>query len=127
MSELRQRKNRNQLFDNVSETNLKASSADDDAKAVTTSYLRTKAMIQQELHRVHNVTNVIDQDGKILKDTSRTHKGLGSMVKNARKTLGVLKRQDVQEALVFWAALVFFYLSALYVFWTRMRIPFLLW
>jgi len=38
-----------------------------------------------------------------------------------------LKRQDVQEALVFWAALVFFYLSALYVFWTRMRIPFLLW
>jgi hypothetical protein len=147
---LRHRSNRAQLFAGVAPTSVengprslqakkssngrtpisnknKNGAAVEEAKAVTSSLLRTKNMIRQELNRVYDVTNVIEKDGEILKDTTLAHQGLNSIVKSARHTLQLLKRQDIQDVVILWSAVVFFYCCALYVAWTRMRIPFLLW
>jgi hypothetical protein len=91
------------------------------------SLLRTKSAMKQDLERLSYVTDAIDSDGAMLKDTQESHLGLGGLAKGARGALRYLQAQERREAVVLWAAVVFFYLSALYVFWTRVRIPFLLW
>jgi len=102
-------------------------SAAEEAKSITDSLLRTKSMMKQELERVSEVSQAIDSDGQILNEATTEHKGLDNVVKNARGVLGVLKRQDMQDSVVLWSAFTFFLISSLYVLWTRIRIPFLLW
>uniref|UniRef100_A0A7R9YW39 Sec20 C-terminal domain-containing protein n=1 Tax=Pseudictyota dubia TaxID=2749911 RepID=A0A7R9YW39_9STRA len=94
---------------------------------VTDSFLRINSMMKQGLDRVSAVSDAIDSDGNILKNAKEEQKGMTGVVKGARGTLWVLRAQEMRETVVLWCAVVFFYASALYVLWTRVKIPFLLW
>ena len=98
-----------------------------EASSIVESLLRTKSAMKQDLERLSHVTDAIDSDGAMLKDTQESQLGLGGLAKGARGALRYLQSQERRETVVLWAAVIFFYLSALYVFWTRVRIPFLLW
>ena len=98
-----------------------------EASSIVESLLRTKSAMKQDLERLSHVTDAIDSDGAMLKDTQESQLGLGGLAKGARGALRYLQAQERRETVVLWAAVIFFYLSALHVFWTRVRIPFLLW
>ena len=84
-------------------------------------------MMQQELNRISNVSESIDNDGKVLKMTKDEHLGLKGGIKGAKGSLGRLKLKEKEDEIVFWASVGFFYAVVLYVLWTRIRIPFLMW
>eukprot|EP00550_Attheya_septentrionalis_P004492 CAMPEP_0198283994 /NCGR_PEP_ID=MMETSP1449-20131203/3554_1 /TAXON_ID=420275 /ORGANISM="Attheya septentrionalis, Strain CCMP2084" /LENGTH=132 /DNA_ID=CAMNT_0043980899 /DNA_START=11 /DNA_END=409 /DNA_ORIENTATION=- len=98
-----------------------------EAQEITDSLQRTKQMMRHELERVSHVTSAMQDDAQMLEQTRDHHVGMESVVKGARGALRKLKRQDMQETVVLWCAVSFFYTCALYVLWTRIRIPFLLW
>ena len=140
-STLRQRRKRNTkhsndqnaLFSSKSSTKTKehsnssSSSAAEDAKNITQSLLRTKSLLTQELDRVTALNQTIDEDTARLTETSSNHMFLGNVVSGAKNALRHLKSQDHRESVVLWSSVIFFYISALYVVWTRIRIPFFLW
>jgi len=98
-----------------------------EAKSITNSLQRTKAMMTSELERVSHVTESIANDGKTIHDTKLEHLGIKDAVRDSRGSLGALKRREREERVVFWSAVVFFYLVVGYILWSRLRIPFLLW
>ena len=104
-----------------------SSTAAQEAKDITSSLRRTKIMMQQELNRISNVSESIDNDGKVLKMTKDEHLGLKGGIKGAKGSLGRLKLKEKEDEIVFWASVGFFYAVVLYVLWTRIRIPFLMW
>jgi len=81
-------------------------------------------MMKQELERLNYVSSKIDRDGYLLRDATEDHRSLGSVVKGARRTLGVLQRQDLKETVVLWCAVSFFYVVVLFILWNRIGIPF---
>lgn len=83
--------------------------------------------MQNELQRVSDVTSVIKDDGKKIQSTKDQHLSMGDGVKNAKFALAWLKVKEKEDVIVFWGAVFFFYGVVLYVIWTRIRIPFLLW
>ena len=97
------------------------------SKAIQSSLIRTKQMMQSELQRVSEVTTTIQDDGKKIKSTKDQHLSMEDGVKGARYTLLWLKVKEKEDSVIFWSAVTFFYLVVLYVMWTRVRIPFLLW
>mmetsp|Transcript_17130 Transcript_17130/g.23542 ORF Transcript_17130/g.23542 Transcript_17130/m.23542 type:complete len:162 (-) Transcript_17130:228-713(-) len=98
-----------------------------EARNITESLRHTKNMMSQELERVSNLHTVIEEDDKHLSEAKDDHMDMGGAVKGARGALRKLGRQDVQEAVILRCAVFFFYSVAFYVFWSRVRIPFLLW
>jgi protein transport protein SEC20 len=98
-----------------------------EAQEITDSLQRTKQMMRHELERVSHVNSAMQDDTHMLEQTRDQHVGMGDVVKGARGALRKLQRQDMQETVVLWSAVAFFYTCALYVLWTRIRIPFLLW
>ena len=104
-----------------------SSSTADDARSITQSLRRTQNLLQHELERVHNVSHAIESDSNILHSTKETHLTMKDSVKGANKALSQLERQKQKERFYFLLSVVFFYTVALYVLWTRIRIPFLLW
>lgn len=96
-------------------------------KSVTSSLERTKEMMRSELERVSHVSNVIHTDGKALEQTRDEQLEINDAGKGAKGSLQRLKLQEKQESMVFWSSVVFFYLVVLYIVWSRIRIPFLLW
>jgi hypothetical protein len=98
-----------------------------EARDITASLRRTKAMMQQELHRISHVSDTISQDGIKLKMTEEEHLSLRGGIRGAKGSLSKLKLKEKEEAIIFWASVVFFYMVALYVLWTRIRIPFFFW
>jgi hypothetical protein len=103
------------------------SSAAQDAKLITHSLQRTKQMMHQELNRLNAVAETIDKDGKILNQTKDEHLGMKGGIRGAKGSLGKLKLKEREDQIIFWSSVIFFYLVVLYVLWTRIRIPFLLW
>jgi hypothetical protein len=53
--------------------------------------------------------------------------GMKGGIKSAGGSLNRLKLKEKEDEIIFWASVVFFYIAVLYVLWTRIRIPFLLW
>jgi len=84
-------------------------------------------MMKSELERVSNVHETIEFDGHKIRSTKVEHLGMKDTVIGAKGSLEMLKRQEREERVVFWSAVCFFYVVVLYVMWTRIRIPFLLW
>ena len=84
-------------------------------------------MMKTELERVAHVSDAIDADGKTLLNTKEEHYEMKGSVKGAKGSLTMLQIQERKESIVFWSAVGFFYTVVLYVLWTRIRIPFLLW
>jgi hypothetical protein len=99
-------------------------SAPAEARSVSASLTRTKGMMKQELERLSYVSSKIDKDGYLLRDATEDHRSLGSVVKGARRTLGVLQRQDLKETVALWCAVSFFYVVVLFILWNRIGIPF---
>jgi len=89
------------------------------------SLQRTKNMMKSEMDRVAQVSNAIQADTVTIKSTKDQHLGMNDSVKGAKGSLGLLKRQDMEETIIFGISIIFFVLSFLYVMWTRIRIPFL--
>ena len=83
--------------------------------------------MQNELQRVSDVTTTIQDDGKKIKNTKDEHLSMGDGVKGARYALVWLKLKEKEDVIIFWSAVTFFYAVTLYVLWTRIRIPFLMW
>jgi hypothetical protein len=94
-----------------------------EARSVSASLTRTKGMMKQELERLSYVSSKIDRDGYLLRDATEEHRSLGSVVKGAKRTLGVLQRQEWKETIVLWCAISFFYVVVLYILWNRIGIP----
>lgn len=91
------------------------------------SLRRTQGLLHQELERTQQVASAINQDGKVLEETKKDHKEMKDDIKGAKGALSGLEREKQKERLILMAAVAFFYVTALYVLWTRIRIPFLLW
>lgn len=131
---LRQRRNRHKnrtnertkLFDTKTKSSNKSQAAED-AKNITKSLLRTKTLLSQELDRVTSLNQTIDEDNSMLQKTSDDHMFLDNVVSGARKALRSLRSQDNRDSVILWSSAAFFYVVVLYVVWTRIRIPFLLW
>mmetsp|Transcript_33425 Transcript_33425/g.50419 ORF Transcript_33425/g.50419 Transcript_33425/m.50419 type:complete len:117 (+) Transcript_33425:242-592(+) len=105
----------------------KPSSAADDARSVTKSLFRTQALLQQELERVSHVSNAINEDGNMLSKTKSHQHEMNDTTKGANTALRNLKIQQQKEKIVLILSFAFFFATALFVLWTRVRIPFLLW
>jgi hypothetical protein len=84
-------------------------------------------MMHQELNRLNAVAETIDKDGKILNQTQDEHLGMKGGIQGAKGSLGKLKLKEKEDQIIFWSSVIFFYLVVLYVLWTRIRIPFVLW
>jgi len=112
---------------NVTTHSVSKSSAAEDAKLITRSLQRTKNMMHQELNRLNAVSETIDKDGKILNQTKDEHLGMKGGIQGAKGSLGKLKLKEREDQIIFWSSVIFFYLVVLYVLWTRIRIPFLVW
>ena len=82
-------------------------------------------MMEQELSRVSSLSSAIQDDGALLDDAKSEHVGMGGTMKGARGMLNKLKRQDVRDAFVLRAAVIFYWVVVAYVLWTRIKLPFL--
>ena len=103
----------------------KPSSTADEARSITKSLRRTQALLSQELERVSHVSEAIDEDGMLLQKTKTHQHVMKDTTKGANSALRNLQLQQRKENLVLMTAVFFFYAVALYVLWTRIRIPFL--
>ncbi len=123
-------KKRKDLLSNNRKTNdttSNSTTAAQEAKDITASLRRTKSMMKQELNRISSVSETIHNDGSMLEKTKSEHFGMKGGIKGAKGSMARLKLKEKEDAIVFWASVIFFYMVAFYVLWSRIRIPFLLW
>lgn len=99
----------------------------DEARSITMSLRRTNQMLNHEIDRVSSISHAIDHDGRVLGETKSHHKEMKDDIKGAKGALRALEREKRKERRLLIAAVAFFYCSAAYVIWSRIRIPFLLW
>ena len=95
------------------------------AQSITTSLLRTKNMMAQELNRVSTLNTTINDDGTLLNTAKDEHTNMGGTMKSTKGVMKRLGRQDVRDAIILRCAIVFYWLVVIYVLWTRIKIPFL--
>ena len=91
-----------------------------EAQKIQKSLLKTKHLLQNELHRVTNITNVIEEDGHILEKTMDEHKSLNT--KKAQSALTSLERAQQHEQRVLNGSILIFILTVLYILWCRVLI-----
>ena len=102
-----------------------AISATHQAQTITTSLLRTKNMMAQELNRVSTLNTTVNDDGTLLNTAKDEHTNMGGTMKSTKGVMKRLERQDVRDAIILRCAIVFYWLVVIYVLWTRIKIPFL--
>jgi len=88
---------------------------------------RTRNMLQTELERISHVSNALDSDGHILASTKEEYQSMQEETAGAKKSLFRLKRLEMEDSIIFWSAVAFFYLVCLYIICSRIRLPFLSW
>ena len=91
-----------------------------EAQKIQKSLLKTKQLLQNELHRVTNITNVIEEDGHILEKTMDEHKSLNT--KKAQSALTSLERAQQHEQRVLNGSILIFILTVSYIIWCRVLI-----
>ena len=91
-----------------------------EAQKIQKSLLKTKHLLQNELHRVTNITNVIEEDGHILEKTMDEHKSLNT--KKAQSALTSLERAQQHEQRVLNGSILIFILTVSYIIWCRVLI-----
>lgn len=116
---------RTQQSKNKHKNNDNAISATHQAQSITTSLLRTKNMMEQELNRVSTLNNTITDDGALLQTARDEHTDMGGTMKGARGLMKRLGRQDVRDAIILRCSIIFYWLVVMYVLWSRIKIPFL--
>lgn len=112
-------KNRQQLFSK--KTKPKSTTASE-AQKIQKSLLRTQQLLKNELNRVSNITNAIEEDGNILQKTMDHHKSFNT--KNAQHALTALQRAQAHEQRVLTASIVIFFCTVFYILWSRVLIKF---
>jgi len=108
-----------------SSTSLPVTNPAEEAHSITTSLLRTKSLLQQNLQRTNEASNVLNSDYLALKQALHGQKELGGTVKGANSALRELKLQDIWDRLVLCGAISFYCAVVLYIFWSRAKIPYL--
>jgi Sec20 len=95
-----------------------------EAAGIQMSLERTQLLLKQELERVSHVASTIDQDGKLLDETTNLHQQMN--VKGAKKALSSLERAQQRQRRVLQCSLVFFWTVVFYIAWERVltRLPF---
>ena len=112
--------NRQDLFSSK-KTKPKNSTASE-AQKIQKSLQKTKNLLQNELNRVSNITNAIEEDGNILQQTMDHHKSLNT--KNAQQALTALQRAQAHEQRVLNASIGVFVSVVFYILWSRVLIKF---
>ena len=105
---------------NKSNNNNNNNNTASEAQKIQKSLLKTKHLLQNELHRVTNITNVIEEDGHILEKTMDEHKSLNT--KKAQSALTSLERAQQHEQRVLNGSILIFILTVLYIIWCRVLI-----
>ena len=93
-----------------------------EAQQIQNSLLKTQHLLKNELHRVSNLTNVIEEDGYILQQTMDEHKSLNT--KKAQHALTSLERAQQHERRVLNISILIFALTVIYIMWCRVLIKF---
>jgi len=112
-------RNRQDLFSK--KTKPKSSTASE-AQKIRKSLLKTQHLLANELNRVSTITNAIEEDGNILKETMDHHKSLST--KNAQHALTALQRAQANEQRLLNASIVVFLTVVTYSMWSRVLIKF---
>ena len=105
---------------NKSSNNNNNNNTASEAQKIQKSLLKTKHLLQNELHRVTNITNVIEEDGHILEKTMDEHKSLNT--KKAQSALTSLERAQQHEQRVLNGSILIFILTVSYILWCRVLI-----
>jgi len=93
-----------------------------EAQKIQNSLLKTQHLLKNELHRVSNITNIIEEDGYILQQTMDEHKSLNT--KKAEHALTSLERAQQHERRVLNISILIFALTVFYIMWCRVLIKF---
>ncbi|GKY93852.1 hypothetical protein MPSEU_000352100 [Mayamaea pseudoterrestris] len=107
---------RARLFATPTSSSSKSSIAND-AASLQQSLARTQKLLSQELERVSHVASAIEQDGKVLDKTMTQHQTMN--VKQAKKALTALEREQQKEQRILMASVFFFWCVVAYVLWGR--------
>mmetsp|Transcript_6252 Transcript_6252/g.11851 ORF Transcript_6252/g.11851 Transcript_6252/m.11851 type:complete len:206 (+) Transcript_6252:1-618(+) len=121
---VRRRKRHDAL--NASSTSS-AQRGDDDTAQVSRSLARTRAMLQNELDRVDTVATTIDEDKRAIERVAEDYLSVEGVAAGARKVLRSLENREVKENVALWAAFSFYVAVVVWIVFSRIRIPFLLW
>lgn len=126
-----EKRNRQDLFTShdshqTGTKNKKSSGSGDntasEAQKIQNSLLKTQHLLKNELHRVSNITNIIEEDGYILQQTMDEHKSLNT--KKAEHALTSLERAQQHERRVLNISILIFALTVFYIMWCRVLIKF---
>ena len=98
------------------------SSTASEAQRIQKSLLKTQHLLKNELNRVSNITNAIEEDGDILQQTMDHHKSLNT--KNAHHALTALQRAQAHEQRVLNASVFVFGIVVFHIVWSRVLIKF---
>ncbi|CAB9510597.1 expressed unknown protein [Seminavis robusta] len=101
-----------------------SSSTASEAQSIQQSLQRTQNLLKNELDRVSQVVDVIDQDGKLLEETKDEYQSMD--VSGAANALNSLKQAQQQEQRVLMASVLFFFSVVFYIMWERVliKLPF---
>lgn len=116
-----ERRYRDDLF-SQRRTKKSASTTASEAQSIQRSLMRTQGMLKNELQRVSQLGNAIEEDEHVLRKTMEDHKSLNT--RNAQRALTALERAQRQEQRVLMLSVAFFFLVAFYVMWSRVLIKF---
>jgi hypothetical protein len=116
-----ERKRRDDLF-SQRRTKKSASTTASEAQGIQKSLMRTQGLLKNELQRVSQLGNTIEEDGNVLQQTMDDHKSIDT--RNAKKALTALERAQRQEQRALMLSVSFFFLVAFYVMWSRVLIKF---
>lgn len=116
-----ERQHRDDLF-SVRQAKKSASTTASEAQSIQRSLMRTQGLLKNELQRVSQLGNVIEEDEHVLRRTMDDHKSLNT--RNAQKALTALERAQRQEQQILMMSMSFFFLVVFYVMWSRVLIKF---
>ncbi|GMI46901.1 hypothetical protein TrCOL_g2569 [Triparma columacea] len=102
----------------ISET---SSSNVDDTDAITSSLLRTRAMLSSEVDRVGATARTLEEDSKLMNATANDYGVLSDLSNNARKVLRSLENAKMKEQALLWGAMGFYVCCLLWVIYTRIQ------
>lgn len=110
---------------NNNNNNANKISATHQAQSITSTLLRTKTMMEQELSRVTSLNTTISDDGALLSNAREGHEQLGGTMHSSKGVMKKLSRQDVRDAFILKMVVIFYWVVVGYVLWSRIKIPFL--
>mmetsp|Transcript_27292 Transcript_27292/g.58398 ORF Transcript_27292/g.58398 Transcript_27292/m.58398 type:complete len:131 (+) Transcript_27292:125-517(+) len=111
-------RHRHDLFSK--KTKKSKSSTASEAQKIQKSLLKTQHLLKDELNRVSNITNAIEEDGNILQQTMDHHKSLNT--KNAQHALTALQRAQAHEQRVLNSSIIVFMTAVFYIMWSRVLV-----